>query len=47
MRLGLKRGFTVPRVVLNGYEGTITRTSWTPPKERFLEAVRAFPAANS
>jgi len=48
MRLGLKRGFTVPRVVLNGYEGTITaHVVDAPEKSVFWKPFEHFPSTVS
>ena len=45
IRLGLKRGFTVPRAVLTGYESTITaHVVDDPAKSVFWKPFAAFPA---
>jgi uncharacterized protein (DUF885 family) len=48
MRLGLKRGFTVPRAVLTGYESTITAyVADSPEKSVFWKPFERFPATIS
>jgi uncharacterized protein (DUF885 family) len=45
MRLGIARGFTVPRAVLGGYEGTITaHIVDDPEKSVFWKPFKRFPA---
>ncbi len=46
MRLGIQRGFTVPRAVLDGYEGTITaHVVDDPEKSVFWKPFTRFPAS--
>jgi uncharacterized protein (DUF885 family) len=46
MRLGLKRGMTIPRAVLNGYEGTITaHVVDDPEKSVFWKPFERFPSS--
>jgi uncharacterized protein (DUF885 family) len=46
MRLGLKRGLTVPRAVLNGFDGSITAyIVETPEKSSFWKPFERFPSS--
>jgi uncharacterized protein (DUF885 family) len=46
MRLGIKRGWTIPRAVLNGFDGTISsHVVESPEKSVFWKPFERFPAA--